>query len=197
MSNTDESKGYFWNSQNGDRKYDSDSFGEWLMPFFTGGVFYTDCKVTATAGMTVSMAPGYVNIVNPYQKNAKVRVFKDEELFTLNLADQTRPRIDTIVIERNDNDRQIVAKVVTGTPAAIPVATPPVRSNAIHQLVLAEILVGAGVSSITNANITDKRGDSSVCGLVTSTVYQYTFGTTELTSGVSELPTGTFYFQYE
>jgi len=33
------SYGLFFNSENGDRVYDADSFSEWLKPFFKNGVF--------------------------------------------------------------------------------------------------------------------------------------------------------------
>ena len=186
-------KGLFWNSQGGDRLYDADSFEKWIKKFFTTGVFSGDLEVTAGAGMSVSMAPGYVNI------NGKIKLFEDDTDFTLSMADGTNPRIDTVVIERNDDNREIAAKIVTGTPAAEPTPTAPVRTTTIYQLVVAQIYVAAGATSITDANITRKVDDNSVCGVVTGTVAnnQLSYGDTDLTAGESELADGTFYFKYE
>lgn len=183
--------GYFWNASGGDRAYNADSYEKWLKRFFTTGVMFGECGVSAGSGMTVAMAPGYVNI------NGKVGVFDNPETFTLDTGDSTSPRIDTIVIERNDNTRMITAKVVKGTPAASPQPVAPVRIGGVYQLVVAQVYVSAAASEITNANITDKRVDSSVCGLIQSTVNNFAYGPDPLAEGVSNLATGTFYFQYE
>ena len=51
-----------------------------------------------------------------------------------------------------------------------PVATAPVRSAAIYQIVLAHVYVAAGATKITQEDITDTRSNNSVCGIVTGTV---------------------------
>lgn len=67
-------------------------------------------------------------------------------------------RIDIVVINVRDSfysgvNNDVQLQVVAGTPASSPVA-PAAPNNAI---ILAQIAVGAGVTSITNANITDVR----------------------------------------
>lgn len=159
--------GLFWNSQSSDRTYDADSFSEWLQKFFTTGVFQNELQVTASSGMDVSVGTGYANI------NGKVRFFDTATTFTMDTADGSNPRIDTIVVERDDTNRIIQLKKVKGDlNGSNPSPKAPVRSGGIYQIVLAEIRVNAGVTAITTANITDKRPDSSVCGWVTGTVQQ-------------------------
>lgn len=153
---------FFYNSVNGDRVYDADSFEYLLKKFFTTGVFTGDCAVSATSGMGVQMAAGYCNI------DGKVKFYPNPVSLSLATANPTYDRIDTVVIERNDTDRAFHVKAVTGSASATPAATAPVRSAGIYQIVLAEVYVAAGAVSITQANITDKRPDSSVCGLVCS-----------------------------
>jgi hypothetical protein len=199
---TTEDKGLFWNSNGGDRKYNADSLGKWLSKFFTTGVMPNDFQVTATgSNMKVTMGKGYVNIANPDGtiQGGKVRLFEENTEFTIDTADSVYPRIDTIVIERNDNDRDITAKYIKGTAAETPTATAPVRNTTTYQLVIAEIYVAAGASTISNSNITRKCADNTVCGIVTGTVSnnQITYGTTDLTPGVSELADGVIYFVYE
>lgn len=155
------SKSLFYNSENGDRLYDADSFEHWLKRFFTSGVFAGCCRVTAEGdGMTCSMSGGYANA------DGKVRLFDETVELALQNAHATYNRIDTIVVERNDIDREITAKVVTGTYSANPTPTAPIRSGGIYQLVVAQIYVAAGATRVTQANITDKRPDASVCGYV-------------------------------
>lgn len=165
--------GLFWNSQNGDRVYDANDFSEWLKKFYTTGVFNGDLEVTAAGGMTVSVSSGYVNI------EGKVKFFSTPTTLTLATASGTYGRIDTVVAECNYTDREIKLKVVTGTYSVSPTATAtaPVRTAAAYQLVLAQIDVAAGAAEITQKNITDKRMDSNVCGLVTGTVSQIDFST--------------------
>lgn len=191
MSANGDAYGLFWNSQNGDRTYDADSFEKWLSQFFTTGIFKGDFEVTPYQNLTVSVAGGYVNI------NGKIRLFDNETRITLDAASAVSPRIDTIVLERDNDSRAITLKKVTGTPSANPSAVSPVRTTSIHQLVLAEIYVAVGASVITANYITDKRDDANLCGSITNTLNNFLYGTEELTAGTSELATGTFYFQYD
>lgn len=159
-----DSYGLFWNSVDSDRLYDADSFAEWLRKFFTTGVFDGELQVTSAGGMDVSVSAGYANI------DGKVRFFDSATKLTLATAGSTYPRIDTIVVERNDTDRKITIKAVTGTYSASPTATAPVRANNIYQIVLAQIYIAAGATSITQTAITDTRSNTDLCGIVTGTV---------------------------
>lgn len=160
-----DSYGLFWNSQNGDRAYNADSFSEWLQKFFTTGVFQNELQVTESSGMVVNVGTGYANI------NGKVRFFDTASQITLSPASGTYPRIDTIVVERNDTNREITVKSVTGAySGSDPVPTAPVRTGAVYQIVLAQIYIAAGATAITQADITDTRADGTVCGWVVGTV---------------------------
>lgn len=157
--------GLFFNSVNGDRIYDADSFAEWLNKFFTTGIFNGELEVIADSGMVVDVTPGYANI------NGKVRFFEQAQAFTLDPASGVYPRIDTIVVRLDTTNRIITTEYVKGEYSGLsPVPTAPVRTNGLYELVLAEIYIGAGATQILSNDITDKRADDSVCGWVTSTV---------------------------
>lgn len=169
---TADSYGLFWNSDNGDRKYNADSLERWLRKFFTSGVFEGDLQVLASSGMTVNIQTGYCNLFG------KVGLFEVVNSITLDAANSRYPRIDTIVVERNDTDRIIYLKKVNGSYSGEnPQPTAPIwdETSGIYQLVLAQIYVGAGVSAITQSNITDTRAVSSVCGYITGTVEEVDF----------------------
>jgi len=160
----------FYNSVNDDRTYDADSFSDWLKKFFTTGVFKDELAVTASGGMGISVSAGYVNI------NGKVMQFAATPL-TVGTADGTYYRIDSVIIERNDTDRQFYIKIVqgtTGTESAVQGVT-PVRSGPIYQLVIARIKVRPGATAITQADITDTRATKSLCGYVAGTVTEMNF----------------------
>lgn len=158
--------GYFFNSTSNDRTYSADSFEEWLKPFFVSGVFVGELEVTAlsTPGMSVQVAPGYANL------DGKVAKFASTSTLTIATASGVYDRIDTIVLRRDNTNRQITLDVVTGVAAASPEPTAPVRSSTIYELVLAQILVGTGVTAITQGDITDTRVDPDVCGIVCAAV---------------------------
>lgn len=160
----------FYNSVNDDRSYDADSFSDWLKKFFTTGVFNGELQVTASGGMGISVSAGYVNI------NGKVMMFEQTPL-TVGTADGTYYRIDSVIIERNDTDRQFYIKIVqgtTGTESSVTGVT-PVRSGAVYQLIIARIKVRPGATAITQADITDTRANASLCGYVAGTVTQMDF----------------------
>lgn len=169
MANTGDEYGLFWNSQSGDREYNSDSLEIWLKKFFFSGVFNGDLAVTATTGMGISVGSGYANV------EGKVMFFGAPTTFTLAAADPGNDRIDTVVVERNDGNREITLKLVQGIPSATPIPVAPVRGNGVYQLVLAQILVGSAVSSISQLDITDTRSNSALCGWVASTVSEIDF----------------------
>ena len=100
--------GFFFNSINGDRVYDADSFSTWLRKFFTSGVFEGELAVTAAEGMAVEVGSGYANV------DGKVRFFNSPQMIAISPANSTYPRIDTIAVERNDVNREITLKYITG-----------------------------------------------------------------------------------
>ena len=170
-----------------DRPYDADSFSDWLKKFFTTGVFKDELQVSAVSGMGISVSAGYVNI------NGKVMMFGTTPL-TVGTADGTYYRIDSVIIERNDTDRQFYIKVVqgnTGTESSVTGVT-PVRSGAIYQLVIARIMVRPGATAITQADITDTRADASLCGIVAGTVdaMDFTQFSAQFDSYLSQFKTG-------
>ena len=148
-----------------DRTYDADSFSDWLKKFFTTGVFKDEMQVTASGGMGVSVSGGYTNI------GGKVMDFAVTPL-AVGTADPTYYRIDSVVIERNDTQRDFILKIVagnTGTEASVTGIT-PTRSGSVYQLVIAQIKVKPGATAITQADITDTRANASLCGIVAGTV---------------------------
>lgn len=155
---------YFYDSENGDRTYNADSFSNWLGKFFRTGVFQNELQVTSTTGMNIMVGSGYACI------DGKTKIFGDTQ-FTIAPASSTLPRIDTVVVERNDIDRDFTLKLITGEYSGeTPQPTAPVRDGGIYQIVLAQIYVEAGIVSIYQTDITDTRPDDDLCGWVVGTV---------------------------
>ena len=130
----------------------------------------TTLKVSATSGMTVSVAAGKAWVEGAYYE-------LDEAMtFTVTTASGTNKRIDTLVLRFDDSDetRAVNLVLVTGTADAYAAPTAPVREGTTYDIVLAQITVAKGVTSITAADIKDTRFDNDLCGQVTGVLNQIT-----------------------
>jgi hypothetical protein len=132
----------------------------------TGIIVSTSLAVTqnSPAGMSVLIASGWGAIVGTTQANMGVYQFYNDATATATIttADPSNPRIDRVCITVSDAYytgalNQVAINVVAGTAAASPVA-PSTPANSIS---LATIAVGAGVTSILTANITDTRVETT------------------------------------
>lgn len=137
--------------------------------------------VTASSGMTLSVASGGAFIQGDDAAcQGMYHIYNcGADTVTLDAADSTNPRIDLVIAQIRDStytgsDCDWVLTKVNGTPAPSPSA-PAVPDSA---LVLAQVLVGAGVSTITNGNITDRRVQYTPCSTVEPTMVVYTSGGT-------------------
>ena len=160
-------KSRFFNSVDGDRAYSASDWAEYFASFIGNGVFgspSTNLQVTPGSGMNVSVSAGLAWINGYfYVNNAGITL-------PLSTADGSLPRIDRIVICWSLADRAITAAVKTGTAASSPSAPALSRGSSIYELAIADVYVAAGATSISSSNITDRRGDATLCGTVSSIV---------------------------
>lgn len=162
----------FFNSVNGDRLYNADDISNYFVHLISDGVFATPSnamQVQALSGMTVSVTPGWGFI--------KCKWIHNDTPFalTIDAADIALDRIDRIVLRLDVSDavRSIAIAVKKGTPGGTP--TPPTLervAGGVWELSLAQIAVAANATAITQADITDERPDTSVCGFVTGLIDQ-------------------------
>lgn len=123
------------------------------------GVVWMPGTLGATGGMPSNLNSQGYGLPSGLTAQGSYAAYQDA---TVNLviaaADPTNPRKDIVCASVQDaaysgSNNQCVLQVVTGTPAPSPSAPNAPASS----VVLAEIAVGAGVTSIVTANITDKR----------------------------------------
>lgn len=129
----------------------------------TTGIIKSDSLAVAQnspTGLSVLVSSGWAAIVGTTQANMGTYVGFNDATVTLsiNTADATNPRIDLVCMTVNDayytgSLNNVILQVIAGTPAGSPVA-PALPANSIS---LARVAVGAGATSIINANITDTR----------------------------------------
>jgi hypothetical protein len=150
--------------QNGSHPAENDRLSTQALYATTGTIGASSLAVSqnSPAGMSVVVASGWCAIVGDIQANMGAYVvFNDaNNVLTVTTANPTNPRIDRVVVTVQDayysgafND--VIFQVIAGTPAGSPTAP----ATPLNSISLATIAVGAGVTSITNANITDTRVD--------------------------------------
>lgn len=155
----------FFNSLNGDRKYNAEQMSAIFDGIINDGVFAsigTAFAVTADTEfqVTVGIGRAWFNSTWVYNDAILPIVLEQPEV----LID----RIDAVVIEvdRTDAVRKGDVKVVKGTPSSSPVRPSLVKSEKVNQYPLAYILRKAGSASITQGNITSMVGTSE-CPFIT------------------------------
>lgn len=141
----------FWNAVSNDRVYSADDMSMPYKHIASEGVYKGSFKVSTATGMKVSVAAG-----GGLYRGRWVELSSAQEV---TVADNSsgNPRIDSIFVQVNENDRD--AKIVyrTGTPAGSPVHPAATQGGGVYEWRLADIRVNSGVTSITKSNITDTR----------------------------------------
>lgn len=160
-------KSSFFNSISGDRRYKAEEWSEYFASFIANGVFpnpSTGLQVLASNSMIITVNTGKAWINGYFYFNTS------NLTITLDNADGVLNRIDRIVVRWDLQDRVISVEVKKGTYSANPSAAAIQRDADAYELVLADVYVGAGAVSVSQANITDQRLNSTLCGLVVGTV---------------------------
>lgn len=158
----------FFNSANGDRKYNAEDIGRYLQGIVSSGVYAdtsSSLQVLSDGGLQVSVQPGRAMLDYHYMEN--------DEPYTLTLsAGGTQARIDAIVARLDMSNRLCEIVVKEGTPAATPTRPALSRTDVKKEYMLASIYVNKLATAITQENITDTRPDTTVCGWVTGVITQ-------------------------
>lgn len=144
-----------WNDVNGDRLYDAEDFMRFFAAFLKTGVvmsFKDGLRVqSAQNGMNIQVGAGSAVIDGGSYMN-------DEAIAVqVNVASSVQNRVDSVVLrmDKNARDTYLYYK---------PSDTTVVRNDIIFELQLATISVKTNATQITDADITDMRSDSTVCG---------------------------------
>lgn len=166
--------GYFYNSVEGDRKYNGNSVNQSKRPFYRDGVFAGHLEVTAKGGgMAVIVAGGektgfaWIN-AHTIQNTTPLTLDISQASGTLN-------RIDRVVLRNDETERKPSIYVLEGAFSSAPVAPELTNTDSIQEKCLAQIYVKAGAVEITQADITDTRTDPNLCGLVASQIQELDF----------------------
>lgn len=159
----------FFNSLNSDRLYNADQMSNYFKGLITDGVYESVDEamvVLATSGMTARVSRGRAVI------DCKWINLDAVEDLTINASHVTLNRYTAICVHLDVSNRLMELVAIDGTNATEPTRPVPTSTNTDKYLVLAYVYVGAGATAITQANITDTRADTNICGWVTGLIEQ-------------------------
>ena len=159
----------FFNSLNGDRKYNADEMTLYFDGLVSDGIYENveDAFIVEATGngLEITIGAGRAICNKRWIKNdAALSV-------TLSPANVRYPRIDSVFIRCDMNARSVTVEIVEGTPAQNPQTPQPVRNASIKDLFVASVRVDANAVSLSQSKITDYRA-SSLCGWVTGIIKQ-------------------------
>ena len=158
----------FFNSENGDRKYNAEQMSAIFDGIIADGVFTTigdHMAVSAGTGMQVLVGTGKAWFDHTWNVNDAAYPL------AIAAADVTLSRIDAIVLETNHSDsvRLNKLRVVQGTVASSPAKPTLTNSEKVHQHPLAWVTVAPGVTKIAASAIENAVG-TSACPFVTGII---------------------------
>jgi len=160
----------FFNSIAGDRRYLAEHWANYFASFIGNGVFPLPSVglqvIAGDVGTSVIIRAGRGWINGYFYEN------DDELTLQIPIADGVLRRIDRIVIRWDLTERRIFARVNSSLPASNPIPPPLQRDADAWELCLADVMTNAGATVITQANITDNRWNTALCGIVTGLLQQ-------------------------
>ena len=152
-----------------DREYEASIFRKYFKMFLSNGVYYghyknygeNSMKVTSDGGMNIRVATGAGLIEGADFENTEERIIILERPVA-------NTRVDRIVVQFNSSLDTRATKLIVkqgngNTPATLQ------RDENIYEICIAEVTVKS-TSNITEEDITDKRVDKDVCGIVNSLI---------------------------
>ena len=155
----------FFNSFNGDRRYNAEQMSAIFDGIINDGVFAnigTAFSVSASVGVTINIGIGRAWFNSTWLQNDAILPIECD------ISEVVLDRIDAVVIEidRSDSVRAGSIKVVKGTPATDPERPAMAATTDVHQYPLAYIYRTAGSGDIKQMDITSMIGTSS-CPYIT------------------------------
>lgn len=158
----------FFNSENGDRKYNAEQMNNPYKRIVSNGVFAqpngtpsTDFQLTANGNMTVTVKEGRGIFAD------KWAYLDADMILTIPMAHVSYTRIDSVIVRIDTSAAVRAGSIVyrSGTPADNPTAPALENTAEVKEYRLANITVAPNVTAITQASIEDTR-PTSECGFI-------------------------------
>lgn len=151
-----------------DRAITSKEYRNLFLKYFTEGVFPNpsdNFQIVENSTQGALVKKGYANV-----RGVLIELKQDTPII-FEQADSL-DRIDRVVLRHDDTKSVRYADVVIlkGSPSNSPQAPNITRDETIWDIVLADVRIRKNSSNVTQAQITDRRLDSELCGIVAGTI---------------------------
>lgn len=137
-----------------DRVYSADDVNHIFSGILSEGVvrFYGEALyVSAGTAMNVSVDTGKAIIKDHWYVNDTI------VNLTIEPAHATLNRYSSVVLRYKSSTRSINLAIINGTPASVPTIPVLTQNDEVYEIRLANVLIKAGVTTMTNAPIVDAR----------------------------------------
>ena len=154
-----------------------------FLKYFTEGVFPTP----GNAFQLVENATNGAIVKAGFAMLQGVTVILDEDQEITFDSATSQPRIDRVVLRHDDtlSVRNTSIQILKGTSSSNPQPPTITRNETIYDLALADVLIRANTSVVTQAQITDLRLNTDLCGIVKGTIEE--IDTTSLYDQIQEI----------
>ena len=155
----------WWPSVNGDRKYYIEQQAAVNAQLYSNGVLPVgkQFQVVVDSGLTLHVTAGFAWINGHW-------IYNDADYtLVLDAPDGVLGRVDRVILKWHRENRETTIEIKKGTAASAPVGADLQRDADAFELCLADVLLAAGVTSVTQSAVTDTRPDAALCGF--SAVY--------------------------
>lgn len=145
-----------------DRTYNAEDFASYFSKFISDGVFAdpTDgLKVSAQSGLKVTVKAGSAYIDGYYYE------LTEDTTLTIQANSSSYVQTDSVVVRLDKVNRKMSLELKRNNTSVS-------RTSTVKELQLATIKNDIGSSSVSAADITDKRPYNDVCGFVTGVIQQ-------------------------
>lgn len=145
-----------------DRTYNAEDFASYFSKFIGDGVFAnpTDgLKVSAQSGLKVTVKAGSAYIDGYYYE------LTEDTTLTIQVNSFSYVQTDSVVVRLDKVNRKMSLELKRNNTSVS-------RTSTVKELQLATIKKDVGSSSVSAADITDKRPYNDVCGFVTGVIQQ-------------------------
>lgn len=145
-----------------DRTYNAEDFASYFSKFIGDGVFAnpTDgLKVSAQSGLKVTVKAGSAYIDGYYYE------LTEDTTLTIQVNSSSYVQTDSVVVRLDKVNRKMSLELKRNNTSVS-------RTSTVKELQLATIKKDVGSSSVSAADITDKRPYNDVCGFVTGVIQQ-------------------------
>lgn len=155
-------KSFPWDDVSGDRTYNADNYAEYFSILFAPGIVASanlgnglQIKESASLGMRIKFGSGAA-----WSTFGRGYIHTQDEEISVPVASSLQDRTDSISIQFNKSTRSANMVYKQGDESVT-------RTDTLYELQIAKVKVGKNVTQITNADITDMRSNTTVCGYCT------------------------------